>query len=104
VTIGTLPDDALLEIFSFYVEVDDEDDRVSFLEDWQTLVHVCQRWRRVVFESPRRLNLKLVCTSRRPVKEMLHICPTLPIVIQDWKLCGSPLLAVENVDNIVAAF
>jgi len=35
---------------------------------------------------------------------MLRICPTLPVVIQDWKLCDSPLLAVENVDNIVAAF
>jgi len=35
---------------------------------------------------------------------MLHIWPPLPIVIQDWKLCNSPLLAMENVDNIVAAF
>jgi hypothetical protein len=104
VTIGTLPDDTLLEIFSFYMTEVYEAGRANFLEEWYTLVHVCQRWRSVVFASPRRLNLKLVCTSRRPVREMLHICPTLPIVIQDWKLCDSPLLAVENVDNIVAAF
>ena len=103
-TIGTLPDDALLEIFSFYVEVDDEDGRVNCLEDWQTLVHVCQRWRSVVFASPRRLNLRLICTSGQRVREMLQIWPPLPIVIQDWRLWSFPLRVVENVDNIVAVF
>ena len=101
-TIGTLPDNALLEIFSFYVE--DHEGRVNFLEDWQTLVHVCQRWRSVVFASPRRLNLRLSCTSGRRVREMLQVWPPLPIVIEDTTLRNSPTLAMENVDNIVAAF
>jgi hypothetical protein len=104
VTIATLPDDCLLEIFSFYVEVDDEDVLFNIPEDWQTLVHVCQRWRSVVFASPRRLNLRLSCTSGRRVREMLQIWPPLPIVIEDTTLRNSPTLAMENVDNIVAAF
>ncbi len=33
--------------------------------------HVCQKWRSVVFGSPRRLNLRLLCTKRTPVREML---------------------------------
>jgi hypothetical protein len=98
VTIGTLPDDALLEIFSFYIDVHGAE------EDWQTLIHVCQRWRSVVFASPRRLNLRIFCSSGTRVREMLHIWPPLPIVIQDWKLWNSPPLATENVDNIVAVF
>jgi hypothetical protein len=43
----------------------------------QPLVHVC-RWRYVV---PPRLNLRLDCTDRRPVRKMLDIWPALSIVI-----------------------
>jgi len=108
VTIEILPDYALLEIFSFYLEEAykaDSLDSVDHLEAWRTLVHVCQRWRRVVFASPRRLNLRLVCTSRRPVREMLDIWPPLPIVVWDLELHGYSWLGKhnDNVDNIVAA-
>ena len=51
-----LPDDVLLAIFDFC------GDKYE-LEAWQTLVHVCRRWRSVVLGSPRRLGLQLVCTS-----------------------------------------
>ena len=54
-----VPDDVLLEVFDFYVAGDMySKDR----EAWQTLVHVCRRWRSIVFGSPRRLDLQLVCT------------------------------------------
>ncbi|KAI9443681.1 hypothetical protein F5148DRAFT_1379821 [Russula earlei] len=75
VTINTLPDDVLLEIFHFYV---DQDKRTN---GWHTLVHVCQRWRHVVFASPRRLNLRLEYAGKRPVSEMLDVWPALPVVI-----------------------
>ena len=89
ITIDDLPDDALLEIFDFYVA------RYHILvfpgyhdytikrkiESWQTLVHVCRRWRRLVFVSPRRLNLQLCCTIRRPTRETLDVWPTLPLII-----------------------
>jgi len=92
VTIGALPDYVLLEIFSFYV---DEGHRADI---WHTLVHVCQRWRYLVFASPRRLNLQILCTNGKPVKEMLDIWPALPIFViwddSDWR---------SHVDNILAA-
>jgi len=88
-----LPDDVLLEMFNFYLG---EDPGIDELEEWHILVHVCQKWRIVVFESPRRLNLQLHCGTRNPVRQMLGVWPVLPIVIWDW----SPTRAV---DNIIAA-
>ena len=69
-----LPDLALLEIFDHYIDDD-------LVDDWYPLVHVCQRWRNIVFASPRRLNLRLLCTARTSVKEMLDIWPPLPIAV-----------------------
>jgi hypothetical protein len=109
VTIGTLPDNALLEIFSFYVEEayqDSEDPEwpdIKQVETWNTLVHVCRRWRYVVFASPCRLNLRVVCTSRRPVSEMLDIWPTLPIIMDDyWELGLYGHQRPHIVENILA--
>jgi hypothetical protein len=62
-----LPDDVILAIFDFCV---DEDRRTKEqIEGWQTLVHVCRKWRSAIFESPRRLNLRLVCTSVTPARD-----------------------------------
>ena len=68
IRIDVLPDDVLLEIFDFYMNVDVfyEDKRET--EAWQTLVHVCRRWRYLVFGSPRRLNLRLCCTPENTRK------------------------------------
>ena len=94
VTIGALPDYVLLEIFDFYV---DEGHRTDI---WHTLVHVCQRWRYLVFASPRRLNLQILCTNGRPVREMLDIWPALPIFVI-WD--DSNRHSISHVDNILAA-
>jgi len=75
-TISKLPDDVLLDIFKFYLDTFFDFDR------WHVLVHVCQRWRCLVFASPRRLDLQLLCTNRRPVKKTLDIWPALPIFIR----------------------
>ena len=45
---------------------------------WHMLVHVCRRWRTVVFAPQRRLGLKRRFSDRRSVKEMLDIWPELP--------------------------
>jgi hypothetical protein len=81
--IESLPDDVLLLIFSFYLDRAQDEEKWSGerTEEWHALVHVCRRWRCVVFASPRHLRLRLVCTMRRPVKEMNDIWPALPIVI-----------------------
>jgi len=86
VTIGTLSDDELLEIFSFYVakayETYEADRNDKFdskqLEAWYTLIHVCQRWRILVFGSSRRLNLRLLCTINRPVKRRTESDEPIP--------------------------
>ena len=91
-TIDMLPDVALLEIFDSYV--------ISLgykKQTWHTLVHVCQKWRFVAFGSPRRLDLRLACEARTPVRETLDVWPLLPIVIYAHTLSTS-----TSVGNIVA--
>ena len=48
---------------------------------WQSLVHVCRRWRSIVFGSPRHLNLRLVCRDTTPARDTLYVWPALPLVI-----------------------
>jgi hypothetical protein len=74
-----LPDVALLEMFDFFIEKSKIMSRE--IPPWHTLVHVCQKWRNVVFESPFRLKLQLYCRAKTPVREMLDLWPPLPIVI-----------------------
>ena len=83
-----LPDDVLLEIFDFFVRGEYD------LEAWQRVVHVCRRWRRIVFGSPRRLDLRLVCSDKTPARDTLDIWPALPLSIE----CEG----AESVDNILA--
>jgi len=94
--IAILPDDVLLEIFSFYLAV------VPRTETWHTLVHVCRRWRSIVFASPRRLDLRLVCTVRTRVKEMLDIWPILPIEIWATGDYATAVSQGKGEDNIAA--
>jgi hypothetical protein len=77
VTIGSLPDDILLDIFDFCLV----DTRGYSAHSWHVLVHVCQKWRYIVFASPRRLDLRLLCTQRTPVSETLDVWPRLPIFV-----------------------
>ena len=117
VTIEVLPSAVLVEIFSFYVDrrpstLSSNEDTwhtlvhvcrqrrfvVSNEDTWHTLVQVCRQWRFVVFGSPRRLNLRLLCTPKRSLK-MLDIWPALPIVID---LCSKGKRP-RGMANIVAA-
>jgi F-box-like len=80
VTIESLPDDVLLDVFDFYQTA------MNTRHSWHVLIHVCRRWRYVVFASPRRLNLRLFCNSLTPVRKMLDIWPRLPISTIDLTL------------------
>ena len=93
-----LPDDVLLEIFDLCL--DQNQFTEPKIEAWQLLVHVCRRWRSVVFGSPRRLDLHLDCTDKKPVREMLDVWPPLLLEIQN--VDGLENLK-EGVNNIVAA-
>ena len=88
-SIYILPEDVLLEVFDFFAEIDEA------IEAWQTLVHVCRRWRSIVFGSSRRLNLRLLCSNKTPARDMLDVWPALPLFIE----CNE---TAESVDNIVA--
>ena len=101
-TIEALPDDVLLETFEFYL---DKDYPIGFkrgdhYDGWQTLVHVCYRWRCIVFASPRRLDLKLYCTRQRLLSSnTLDIWPALPIVIFSPRMQHSN----KGVTNVISA-
>jgi len=100
VTIDALPDNVLLETFEFYLGKDVPDYVGGHNYDaWQTLGHVCRRWRCIVFASPRRLDLKLYCTGQRSVNsKTLDIWPELPIVI-----VAENMRSQEDVTNVIAA-
>jgi len=78
-SISMLLDDVLLDIFDFYRK--NHEHLVLPVWKWHVLVHVCQRWRRIVFASPRRLNIHILCTSRTPVGKSLRIWPAFPIIV-----------------------
>src|SRR6266849_1377142 len=106
VTIDDLPDDVLLEIFDFYVVgyqdldpteiVSGDQDTMRKIRSWQSLVHVCRRWRGLVFASPRRLNLQLCCTTKSLARATLGVWPVLPLLIQ-----GD--VSETSVNNVIAA-
>ena len=83
-TFNALPDDVLLGTFELYLGKD-VPEYIAYdhnYDGWKTLVHVCRRWRCIVFASPHRLDLKLYCTRQRLVNsETLDVWPALPIVI-----------------------
>ena len=94
-SIDILPDEALLEIFSFHLE------EAKHIEPWIPLVHVCRRWRSIVFTSPCRLNLRVYLIPRkRQVKVMLDIWPNLPIHIL---ALGYPTPLCNSENNLLAA-
>ena len=89
-----LPEETLLDIFNFFLDEARGEDR------WHPLVHVCRTWRSVVYSSPHRLNLQLLCSQQKPVRKTLDVWPALPIVISGR---GNPSSYVHGVDNIIAA-
>ena len=65
------------------------------------MIQVCRRWRNIIFGSPRRLDLRLVCTNATPARTSLGIWPPFPIVV----FCDNPESAVDEKGllNIIAA-
>ena len=83
-----LPNVVLIEIFDLYADEDMGEDVKSFkkqrIEEWITLAQGCRRWRSAVFQSPHRLNLRLICTPKTPARDIMNIWPPLPLIIQDY--------------------
>jgi hypothetical protein len=91
-----LPDDVLVEIFYFPKRILNA--VWHGVNTWHALVHVCRRWRYLVFASPRYLGLRLEYRGRQPMSKMLDVWPVLPVSLisrigqSDWRW-----------DNVVAA-
>ncbi|KAH9037710.1 hypothetical protein EDB84DRAFT_1577534 [Lactarius hengduanensis] len=105
-TIDMLPDNVLLEIFDFCLrdstEIMFKFEVILYTRQWQILVHVCQGWRRIIFESPRRLDLHLCCSYRIPVRRNLGFWPiSLPLTV-DYP-CSPPCITPEDEDSIITA-
>ena len=101
--MGTFPAYALLEIFSFYISGERR-------HGWQTLVHVCRRWRYVALGSPRRLRLYLYCrpsTDQISLQRTLDIWHPLPLVLDIASYPGLAsrasgiITALRHTDRIV---
>ena len=97
--IDVLPDDVLLEIFDFNLKIFSIYGVKRTTERWQSLAHVCRRWRNLVFASPRRLNLQLFCTPKTPARDLLDVWPAFPLIVTG-NTTSSPL---SGTDNIIAA-
>jgi len=91
-SIHILDNDSLLNIFRHSQPVlldQDENSQYRILQGgewrrarwWYKLVHVCRRWRYLVFRSTSHLGLHLVCTHGTPVADMLAHSPRLPLII-----------------------
>ena len=68
------------------------------IEEWQSLIHVCRRWRNLVFQSPRRLHLHLYCTPKTPARDTLDIWPALPLLVE-----GTMSSKPGRMDNVIVA-
>ena len=103
-TIDILPDDALLQIFDMFRRVNHGTHKPHYFPGsrWQRLIHVCRRWRLIIFSSPRRLDLYLLCKRGTPVRKHLDIWPAFPIIV-DYRGYDLPMMSPDDDDNIIAA-
>jgi F-box-like len=98
--IDMLPDNVLLEIFDFYREdnISSVYPRLLVAWRWEALTQVCRRWRCVIFGSPLRLDMRVICTDKTPTRTSLDIWPPFPIAIA---CCG--VVNEKSVENIITA-
>src|SRR5882757_1779519 len=96
VTISVLPDDVLIEIFDFSLDL--PRDFFDRMNTWKRLAHVCQRWRRLVFQSPHRLDLEFLYTGRIPLREVLDTWPDMHLIVS-----VSDTFLTRGMDDTIAA-
>ncbi|KAH9028379.1 hypothetical protein EDB85DRAFT_1613732 [Lactarius pseudohatsudake] len=97
-TINILSDDIFREIFAICLSDPDE----YPMWEWQRLVRVCQRWRQIIYGSPRYFDLHLCCTNGTPSREALSLWPEFPLVIEYYVAEDDDDLnaALEHADRV----
>lgn len=74
--------------------------------EWRRLVHVCRRWRYIIFESPLQLDLQLLCTHGTPVRKNLCYWPPIPLIVDYytcWDADEGKGLTPSHDDDVMAA-
>ena len=94
--IHVLNDDTLLQMFSHYRLK--HEDNWNFRLAWRKLVHVCRRWRYLVFNLVSHLDICLLLANDSPSLETLSHLPPLPMVIRF--LDNTETMERKFVDNI----
>ena len=94
-TILRLSNDVLLKIFRYYLHASPR--------FWSRLVHICRKWRHIVFTSQQALHLRLFCSPGTPVSKTLDCWPPLPIVLEYGSSLALDPPSPEDEVNIVAA-
>ncbi|KAH9994174.1 hypothetical protein BJV77DRAFT_313349 [Russula vinacea] len=115
-TINHLPDELLVEIFDFYRQQSQHKSRNclsnhswSIKLGWFNLIHVCNRWRTVMFASPSRLDLYFVLgpNQKGDMKTIMsrRHSPPLPIEIDfnGWFESWGKSVTTKEMDRILAA-
>jgi hypothetical protein len=95
VTIKQLSNKVLLKIFWYFIDASPR--------HWMRLVHICHKWRHIVFKAQRALCLPLFCTHGTPVLETLDIWPALPIVVEYGGSLALGPPTPKDEDDIMAA-
>jgi hypothetical protein len=99
--IRMLTDNVLLEIFDHYRKNHNHHCRFHVWK-WHILVQVCQKWRHIIFSSPRRLHLGIRCTAGTPVRKLLDTWPAIPIVMDYYYYCLGSVVRPNDEDNVIA--
>jgi hypothetical protein len=103
--INILPDNVFLDVFDFCLR-NPHKSPFHRMSEWQRLVHVCRRWRHIIFASPRRLDLHLFCTYGTSVRKNLSYWPAFPIIVDYypyWDFGSDKSIVPDNDDNVIAA-
>ena len=71
---------------------------MGHMKEWQRLVHVCQRWRRIIYGSPSFFDLHLHCSAETPFWNNLMHWPEFPLTVHYVIPCG-----IDQDDDLIAA-
>ncbi|KAI0258419.1 hypothetical protein BC834DRAFT_911521 [Gloeopeniophorella convolvens] len=101
ITIHSLPDTALLEVFHAY-----QDNKLARrMDDWRRQwwnlhpAHVCRRWRELIIASPKSLWLQILYGVHLPMVDIIRRSPPFPLIVDS--LGSEAALSSEQVDALI---
>ena len=103
-TFDTFPDEIIQEIFAFCL-CNRLRNPVGHMKEWQRLVQVCQRWRRIIYGSPSFFDLHLHCSAQTPFWDNISHWPEFPLTVhyvipRGYDLDEDFIAALECVDRV----